>query len=234
MSGLAQTLRQFVISLVALGAVLLFASAVSAAPWTGPPAGGPPPAACPTGYPGCDAPLNVGSAGQTKQGNLTLLTPNASFSVQEDANHFVTFNVDMPNDLATAITVDISRALVFGEKASPGDTVLAAEHMRITPVGRVGIGTAAPTQMLDVAGNVKGTGLCIGSVCKTTWPPSGGSGNFGGMYSTRYDGGACNIGNARAGSQCGCPSPTIPTAFAVDLDDNSSSGGTAYNLWYCR
>jgi len=41
--------------------------------------------------------------------------------------------------------------------------------------GNVGIGTAAPTQKLDVAGYVKGqTGLCIGSDCRSSWPSDGG------------------------------------------------------------
>jgi len=40
--------------------------------------------------------------------------------------------------------------------------------------GKVGIGTASPSQKLDVAGNVKGTGLCIGSDCRTSWPGAGG------------------------------------------------------------
>lgn len=41
----------------------------------------------------------------------------------------------------------------------------------------LGVGVAAPTQKLDVAGNVKGTGLCIGSDCRTSWPASGSSGS---------------------------------------------------------
>jgi len=40
--------------------------------------------------------------------------------------------------------------------------------------GNVGVGTATPSQKLDVAGYVKGqTGLCIGADCRTAWPTSG-------------------------------------------------------------
>ncbi|MFA6376443.1 MAG: hypothetical protein WCX69_03540 [Candidatus Paceibacterota bacterium] len=40
--------------------------------------------------------------------------------------------------------------------------------------GNVGVGTAAPSQKLDVAGYVRGqTGLCIGADCRTAWPTTG-------------------------------------------------------------
>lgn len=35
--------------------------------------------------------------------------------------------------------------------------------------GKVGIGTTSPTQKLDVAGYIKGTGLCIETDCRTSW-----------------------------------------------------------------
>jgi hypothetical protein len=40
----------------------------------------------------------------------------------------------------------------------------------VNVTGTLGIGTTAPGQKLGVAGNVNGTGLCIGSTCKTAWP----------------------------------------------------------------
>ena len=43
--------------------------------------------------------------------------------------------------------------------------------------GGVGIGTNAPAEALDVNGNVKANGLCIGTDCRTAWP----SGNGGGI-----------------------------------------------------
>jgi len=43
--------------------------------------------------------------------------------------------------------------------------------------GNVGIGTANPTQKLDVVGYIKGqSGLCIGSDCRNSWPSGGLSG----------------------------------------------------------
>lgn len=49
------------------------------------------------------------------------------------------------------------------------------ELMTIDAAGSVGIGVPNPTQKLDVAGNIKGTGLCISTDCKTAWPASGGA-----------------------------------------------------------
>lgn len=43
----------------------------------------------------------------------------------------------------------------------------------LVPNGQVGIGTVSPTQKLDVAGNVKGSQLCIGNDCRGSWPSGG-------------------------------------------------------------
>lgn len=43
--------------------------------------------------------------------------------------------------------------------------------------GNVGVGVTAPTQALDVGGYIRGgTGLCIGSDCRTSWPAGGAGG----------------------------------------------------------
>jgi len=45
--------------------------------------------------------------------------------------------------------------------------------------GNLGIGTASPSQKLEVAGYIKGTGLCISNDCRTSWPSGGtGGGNI--------------------------------------------------------
>ena len=44
----------------------------------------------------------------------------------------------------------------------------------IVQSGNVGIGVGSPSQMLDVAGYMKASGVCIGSDCRTAWPTSGG------------------------------------------------------------
>ncbi|MFS4460640.1 tail fiber domain-containing protein [Bdellovibrio sp. HCB2-146] len=58
------------------------------------------------------------------------------------------------------------------------------ERMRILADGKVGIGTTTPSEMLEVAGKIKGTELCIGADCKAAWPtggsatPAGGDGEI--------------------------------------------------------
>lgn len=49
-----------------------------------------------------------------------------------------------------------------------------ASNGLIVDQGNVGIGTLSPTEKLDVDGNVKGTGLCIGNDCIEAWPSGGG------------------------------------------------------------
>ncbi len=36
--------------------------------------------------------------------------------------------------------------------------------------GNVGVGTSTPSQKMEVAGNVKASGFCIGGDCRTSWP----------------------------------------------------------------
>lgn len=47
------------------------------------------------------------------------------------------------------------------------------ERMRMTWDGSLGIGTTRPDYKLDVAGDIRGTRLCIGSDCRSAWPAGG-------------------------------------------------------------
>ncbi|MDP3764881.1 MAG: hypothetical protein Q8R04_00055 [Nanoarchaeota archaeon] len=59
-------------------------------------------------------------------------------------------------------------------KFSVYDKTSDTSRLTIDSSGNVGIGTANPTQKLDVAGYIRGSsGLCIGGDCRTGWPSGG-------------------------------------------------------------
>lgn len=84
----------------------------------------------------------------------------------------------------------------------------------IVQLGNVGIGTQSPSQLLDVAGYIKGqSGLCIGSDCRTSWPAS-----------TSYS----------AGSGISISGTTISnTGVLSESDPTVKSWAKANNLCYC-
>jgi hypothetical protein len=86
----------------------------------------------------------------------------------------------------------------------------------------VGIGTTNPSYKLDVNGYVKGTGLCIGNDCRTTWPSGGGSGgdsywalSGSNIYNT-------NFGNVGIGTKT--PSAKLDVAGRLALSGLESPG----------
>ncbi|MBS3097399.1 hypothetical protein J4209_01240 [Candidatus Woesearchaeota archaeon] len=89
----------------------------------------------------------------------------------------------------------------FGIRSEANDFVIQTgadntERIRVTSGGNVGIGTTSPAEKLDVAGNIKGTGLCIGTDCRTSWP-SGGSSQWSTTGSSiYYNNGNVGIGTA--------------------------------------
>ncbi len=52
----------------------------------------------------------------------------------------------------------------------------SAIRMTIKADGKVGIGKTDPSELLEVAGNIKASGVCIADDCKTSWPTGSGSG----------------------------------------------------------
>ncbi len=75
--------------------------------------------------------------------------------------------------------------------------------------GRVGIGLTGPTQVLDVAGYVKGIGLCIADDCRDSWP-SGGNGS--------------GVSKIIAGNNISIS----PSGGTGDVTINATGGGTNY------
>src|SRR3989344_5766800 len=123
--------------------------------------------------------------------NSTVLggpSPAITFRNRSTVNGNVTGTIwfnNSTNDVTTAIAASTDEA--SGNGSRKGTIAFftksgVAESMRINSSGDVGIGTAGPTQKLDVAGYVKGqSGVCIGNDCRTSWP-----GGFSVVYDVTY------------------------------------------------
>ena len=102
------------------------------------------------------------------------------------------------------------------------------ELMTIDATGRVGIGVPDPTQKLDVAGNIKGTGACIGTDCKTAWPigatgPQGPAGATGATGATGAQGPA---GATGATGATGAQGPVGATGATGATGPQGPAGAT--------
>ena len=75
------------------------------------------------------------------------------------------------------------------------------EGVFVDNAGNVGIGVVSPTEKLDVNGNIKGSGVCIGTDCKTSWPSG-----------TASWGSVCNPAAVGACSSC-CGPGTVPCGY---------------------
>jgi hypothetical protein len=147
-----------------------------------------------------DAPINAGNVGQIKQGTLWIkgLTTSggaaANGLIVENGN--VGIGATSPGSKlhvkssstgsAGAIVVDTpgqanmefwaNGVHKWGLASVPSNGLgiynfsTSSYPFMINDSNNVGIGTTSPGQKLDVNGYVKGTGLCIGSDCKTAWP----------------------------------------------------------------
>ncbi len=71
---------------------------------------------------------------------------------------------------------------------------VVGEVMRLTSIGRLGIGTATPSYLLDVNGEVNGTSLCIAGNCKTSWPAAGGTNYWTASGNNIYSNNTGNVG----------------------------------------
>src|SRR3989338_7385650 len=213
----------------------IFAVASTVYAWAGPPYGGtcttqpcPPNGNVP-------APINVGADSQVKSGGLGVgsLSTGGSISIGNNLyfsasnptisapSYFIvpggayfnggTVYTEAPIQARGGIHNDTGTNLVLSGGSS-GNTYIT---------GSVGIGTASPTQKLDVVGNVKAsTGFCIGTSCITSWPAGATSQWTSAGSNIYYNGGNIGIGTSN---------PTSPImvvssgAVAGDLKMSSPS-----------
>lgn len=123
-----------------------------------------------------------------------------------------------------------------GAVSIPNGTLTVSGAGNSSFLGSLGIGTANPSQKLDVAGYIKGqTGLCIGDDCRTSWP-SGSGGNITGSGSTNYLAkftGSTSIGNGaiydngNVGIGTTSPSATLHVSGTQRID-SSTTGNALY------
>ena len=95
-----------------------------------------------------------------------------------DNDTFLTLGMGVPDDNTAYIAVDHTDALAFGEMANDHDVAFENEWMRITNVGKVGIGTDNPAVRCEVVN--AGVPKSITNVLRIT-----NSGNSDDMIDTR-------------------------------------------------
>lgn len=184
----------------------------------------------------------------TSNGYATGIT-NTAMTINPSGNVGVgttnpTEKLDVAGNIKATGNIKAAGALETGNRIqTPGGNDLlfepsGIERMRImSSTGSVGIGIASPTEKLDVVGNVKGTGLCIGSDCRTSWPSGGGGGvigtgtpsaltNWTGANSIgNYSGASCPAGQVMSGlNATGAPNCVTQSTGGV------SGFGTTGNL----
>ncbi len=93
--------------------------------------------------------------------------------------------------------------------------------------GNVGIGTTSPTAKLDVQGYVKGTGLCIGNDCRTSWAAPRYTTRNSATVQNRSVSVACQINEAMTGGGCNCQDT------ASGGDSSAYGGYPSGNGWTC-
>jgi hypothetical protein len=105
---------------------------------------------------------------------------------------------------------------------------MANDTFLIRAQGGVGIGTPLPTQALDVVGNVKANGLCIGTDCRNAWPTGGGSGTITGVTPGAGLTGGGTTGNVTLGvANAGVTNVMLQNnAVTVGAGIGLSGGGT--------
>jgi hypothetical protein len=205
-------------------AALVLGGVAFANAWTPPPGAAP---TCPAGTPGCDAPINTGSASQGRIGNLGIgiLTPNRALEVYS-AGEGITFGrqSDNVNSIQGYIDAHWSDRTTYASGC--------CNMLKIQPdVGQVEIGNNVSNNSVNLIGNVYANGSVI---CRAngTGCPSGSAGvGFGGIFGTTE--GTCNTVNAYTNA-CNCPAWAPHQRLGMQrLVDVWFDEMRYIQIWYC-
>jgi hypothetical protein len=112
-----------------------------------------------------------------------------------------------------------------GGKALVAVTDTRAEAFTVRSSGNVGIQNPNPAEALDVNGNVKANGLCLGADCRTAWP-SAGTGTITGVTAVNGLSGGGTTGTVSVGIAAGGVTNAMLQNTAVNvLAGNGLTGG---------
>ncbi len=186
------------------------------------------------GTTGPSAPLQIAGVSSIQSINTSLIL-GASGTTYPALSFFNASGVNRHTiRLDTGTNDNLAFLANNGTVASPSWT----GAMVIDKTGNVGIGTTAPGQKLDVVGNIRGTQLCIGTDCRSSWP-SGGSLPIGVAGQTLRHDGTNWIANSvlfNSGTDIGigttAPDSKLQINSGVALLGNLGFGSAARDMWF--
>lgn len=147
------------LTIVSVGFAFFFGYRFMYAAWN-------PPLVAPTGN-NADAPINVGTSAQGKMGNFGIGTtaPTAALQISSYlkifSNNAVATDMNYFRGASDHMVINANGTLYLNYPENNAGMTRIGEALFVQRQGSVGIGTAGPTQKLDVAGSVRSTGNTI-------------------------------------------------------------------------
>ncbi len=102
--------------------------------------------------------------------SCSLLTIEDHLEVKKTGEAYVSLNNEQTDGRKYALISAGTPGGIGLGKFSIYDQTSGVSRLTIDADGKVGIGIESPSEKLDVVGAIKGTTLCIGTDCKTSWP----------------------------------------------------------------